>query len=386
MNNSNLLEGQLERNKKIREKLAKNVEDVFAVQKVLSPTYNLINQSNLNNLNNVELQSKLVGINTTSLGIYEDYLNDRKKVHEQIKDTINKLNVQQSSIQSISESLKQMKPVTPFELLVNTDIPKFNLEKINQEFYDTDWNEVIDESTADFHDLELFYIDFVTKEPEKFASDLYGYIEEIDDDELNSIFTLDFLSEITKSWWIIPKFELEDYKKLSQRNATDSDLNQLILSEYYTNPELIFDLISSWDIVDERRLKIIIQAFDNYSFGNYEICVLTLLLQIEGLMRDKLQLKDTGGILRKKLESKIDDYLEENSTQYPPWGIFLIKSFKSYLWMILNPLDGDVNFLEDDDEINRNITCHVGFVKANQKIAIRLFLIIDTLMFLFESI
>lgn len=56
----------------------------------------------------------------------------------------------------------------------------------------------------------FFFIDFATNESEKFALELYGYIEEIDDDELNSIFTIEFLREITKSWWIIPRLNLDD--------------------------------------------------------------------------------------------------------------------------------------------------------------------------------
>lgn len=158
------------------------------------------------------------------------------------------------------------------------------------------------------------------------------------------------------------------------------------MSEYYINLELIFNLIDSWDISDERRLNIIIQVFDNYSVGNYEIAVLTLLLQIEGLMRDELQLKDTGGPLRNKLEKRLDISLEVNNEDYSPWGIFLIKSYKSFLWRILNPLDNEVNFIEDEDEVNRNMSAHVGHVKANQKIAIKSFMILDTLIFLFECI
>ena len=297
-----------------------------------------------------------------------------------------KLNIPQQSIQTISESLKPINTPTPLELVVSMDIPKLQLEKIDKEFYETDWNEIKEESTVNSHTNDLYTTNFVNENPEEFMLNLYGFIEEIDDTELTSIFTQDFLKEVTRSWWIIPRLELDDYKKLSQRGVNNNDLNQLILSEYYTNPELIYTLIDSWNISNEKRLNIIIQAFDNYCEGNYEICVLTLLLQIEGLMRDKLQLKLTGGKLRNKLEKKLDVYIEENSSDYTPWGLFLIKSFKSYLWCVLNPLDNEVNLVEDTEEINRNISAHVGFVNADQKIAIRLFMIIDTLMFLLDLI
>lgn len=380
---------QMEQHEKSRKQLLKDVENIKAMQiKLMSPTYALLNGSELNDTRDsvLDLQSKLNAINSSSSDVYNKYINDREKVHKQVKEMAGKLNIPQQSIQTISESLKPINTPTPLELVVSMDIPKLQLEKIDKEFYETDWNEIKEESTVNSHTNDLYTTNFVNENPEEFMLNLYGFIEEIDDTELTSIFTQDFLKEVTRSWWIIPRLELDDYKKLSQRGVNNNDLNQLILSEYYTNPELIYTLIDSWNISNEKRLNIIIQAFDNYCEGNYEICVLTLLLQIEGLMRDKLQLKLTGGKLRNKLEKKLDVYIEENSSDYTPWGLFLIKSFKSYLWCVLNPLDNKVNLVEDTEEINRNISAHVGFVKADQKIAIRLFMIIDTLMFLLDLI
>lgn len=380
---------QMEQHEKSRKQLLKDVENIKAMQiKLMSPTYALLNGSELNDTRDgvLDLQSKLNAINSSSSDVYNKYINDREKVHKQVKEMAEKLNIPQQSIQTISESLKPINTPTPLELVVSMDIPKLQLEKIDKEFYETDWNEIKEESTVNSHTNDLYTTNFVNENPEEFMLNLYGFIEEINDNELTSIFTQDFLKEVTRSWWIIPRLKLDDYKKLSQRGVNNNDLNQLILSEYYTNPELIYTLINSWNISNERRLNIIIQAFDNYCEGNYEICVLTLLLQIEGLMRDKLQLKLTGGKLRNKLEKKLDVYLEENSSDYTPWGLFLIKSFKSYLWCVLNPLDNKVNLVEDTEEINRNISAHVGFVKADQKIAIRLFMIIDTLMFLLDLI
>ena len=380
---------QMEQHEKSRKQLLKDVENIKAMQiKLMSPTYALLNGSELNDTRDsvLDLQSKLNAINSSSSDVYNKYINDREKVHKQVKEMAGKLNIPQQSIQTISESLKPINTPTPLELVVSMDIPKLQLEKIDKEFYETDWNEIKEESTVNSHTNDLYTTNFVNENPEEFMLNLYGFIEEIDDTELTSIFTQDFLKEVTRSWWIIPRLELDDYKKLSQRGVNNNDLNQLILSEYYTNPELIYTLIDSWNISNEKRLNIIIQAFDNYCEGNYEICVLTLLLQIEGLMRDKLQLKLTGGKLRNKLEKKLDVYIEENSSDYTPWSLFLIKSFKSYLWCVLNPLDNKVNLVEDTEEINRNISAHVGFVKADQKIAIRLFMIIDTLMFLLDLI
>ena len=323
---------QMEQHEKSRKQLLKDVENIKAMQiKLMSPTYALLNGSELNDTRDsvLDLQSKLNAINSSSSDVYNKYINDREKVHKQVKEMAGKLNIPQQSIQTISESLKPINTPTPLELVVSMDIPKLQLEKIDKEFYETDWNEIKEESTVNSHTNDLYTTNFVNENPEEFMLNLYGFIEEIDDTELTSIFTQDFLKEVTRSWWIIPRLELDDYKKLSQRGVNNNDLNQLILSEYYTNPELIYTLIDSWNISNEKRLNIIIQAFDNYCEGNYEICVLTLLLQIEGLMRDKLQLKLTGGKLRNKLEKKLDVYIEENSSDYTPWGLFLIKSFKS---------------------------------------------------------
>ena len=127
------------------------------------------------------------------------------------------------------------------------------------------------------------------------------------------------------------------------------------------------------------------QATDNYYGGNYEICVLTLLLQIEGLMRDKFKIKAKSSKLREKLEKRLDAFLN-NSKSLTSWDEFLIKSSKSYVWMILKPLCDDVDFIEEENEINRNVSAHNGKVEADQIAAIRLFLIIDTLMYLLELI
>ena len=45
-----------------------------------------------------------------------------------------------------------------------------------------------------------------------------------------------------------------------------------------------------------------------------------------------------------------------------------------------------INEEQESDEINRHISAHTGKVEANQKIAIRLILIIDTLMYLLDLI
>ena len=83
----------------------------------------------------------------------------------------------------------------------------------------------------------------------------------------------------------------EEYKELFQSGFNNADLNRYILFNYIKNPLLVQDLIDGWIFHDDKRDRIIMQAADNYYQGNYEICVLALLLQIEGLMRDKLQLK-----------------------------------------------------------------------------------------------
>lgn len=353
----------------------------------LSPTFQLMQQIS-NNVPIDVLQRDLEQISylrdTVSGFPYETYKRDANNVHEMVKQIRNDLNIPASDLKSISESLEQMRMPTPMELLADVTIPKNLFSEINTELHDTDWFDLKEKSIISQIDYPT--IEFVTKEPEKFASKLHGHVEELNDDDLSSIFTEDFLNEITKNWWIFPRLSFGDYKELSGLEIDDCDLNRYVLLEYVKDPGLIYVLISEWEFHDDARAKVIMQATDNYYNGYYEISVLVLLLQIEGLMRDKFQLKVKSSKLRDKLEKELDKYLKENSESLSSWDEFLIRSSKSYIWMILKPLCDEVNLVEDENEINRHVSAHNGKIEADQIVAIRLFLIIDTLMYLLELI
>lgn len=355
----------------------------------LSPTFQLLNQT-YNNFPQNNVQKEIEKINYLKEGLlsssYDIYKKDSEAIHDEIKRMQDSLNIPNRDLKSMSKSLEQMRFPTPIELLTGVTIPRSTFNEINEELHHTDWSDIRTESTSSQLEMDTPIIDFVTKEPEKFASKLCKHVKELNDDNLNSVFTKEFLNEITQSWWILPRISFEEYKELSQLEINNDELNEYVLGDYLRDPMLIFDLIDNWEFHDTKRAKIIIQAVDNYYNGNYEICVLTLLLQIEGLMRDEFESKVKAPELRKKLERRLNGVLNDNLRDYTPWEIFLIKSCKSYIWMILKPLCDKVNFIEDENEINRNISAHNGKIEADQKVAIRLFLIIDTLMYLFEII
>lgn len=355
----------------------------------LSPTFQLIKQIS-DTIPHDSLQRDIDKINylkdSISTPSYDIYRKDEETIRQTVEKLSDDLNIPKRDLKLISKTLEQMKLPSPLELSYGIPISKSLFNEINEELYDTEWNDIKEESIISQFEIDNLTIDFVTKEPEEFALKLNSHVEELDEAELSSVFTKNFLNELTKSWWILPRISFEEYKELSQLGVDDNDLNKFILGDYILNPKLIYDLIDKWEFNDENRAKIIMQATNDYYEGNYEICVLALLLQIEGLMRDKLESKSKAPKLRDKLERRLDNLLLEKIEEFSSWEIFLIKSCKSYIWMILKPLCDEVNFLEDEDEINRNISAHNGKVEADRIVAIRLFLIIDTLMYLLEII
>ena len=91
-------------------------------------------------------------------------------------------------------------------------------------------------------------------------------------------------------------------------------------------------MIQEWDLTDIRR-KIISQAYINYIYGNYESCVIILILQIEGILKENISMNKSAGELRKYLEGQ----LNINST-INAWDKFLNKANIQYIWMVLKPL------------------------------------------------
>lgn len=143
---------------------------------------------------------------------YEIYRKDIESIHDDVKRMQDTLNIPKRDVESISKTLEQMRLPTPLELLSEVTISENLFDEIDQELSHTDWNNIRDESSSSQLELDYKTIDFVTKEPERFASELYQHIEELDDEELNSVFTKEFLSEITQSWWILPDCHLKNIK------------------------------------------------------------------------------------------------------------------------------------------------------------------------------
>ena len=105
------------------------------------------------------------------------------------------------------------------------------------------------------------------------------------------------------------------------------------------------------------------------------------MLQIEGILKEKISMKKSSGKLRQYLEKQLNSNSSINS-----WDDFLNRANIQYIWMVLNPLDDTIDFNAEEGLINRNNIAHVGIVEANQLIAIRFFFILDTLIYIFKSI
>ena len=226
----------------------------------LSPTFQLMQQM-INQAPIDSLQRDMKHLrdlrDSVSAFPYETYQTDARNVHEMVKKIKNELNIPSSDLKSITKSLEQMKMPTPIELMTSVTIPKPIFSQINAELYDTDWSNIKENSAISKIDYPT--IEFSTKEPEKFASRLYGHVKGLDDDELTSVFTEEFLNEITKSWWIFPRFSFEDYKEFSELGFDDGDFNRYVLLEYVKTPELIYDLINDWEFRDNTRFRVIMQ-------------------------------------------------------------------------------------------------------------------------------
>lgn len=359
----------------------KSINDSIEEQKKqFSPIYNLIRSCEIGRLPMDDFIQNQYFDDLLVNQAYDAYKQDRENIHESIRKLVPNNEVYLNSIESLSNSIEKMKSPIPLELLQNGIIPEKDYFVIYNELVRVDWENTISDSIVPLiEDFPL--IEFVTKNPEKFSSKLYSHVKG-EENELSLVFTKDFLNEITQEWWILPRFSFEKYKELSDDFKQNGALDMNLLFDFYSKPEYVYDLVGEWSFNDTNREKIIMQAIDNYYMGNYEICVVTLLLQIEGLLRDKFQLKTKRvGKLRKKLEKELTIILERESDF---WEIFLIKSSKDYIWMVLKPLCDEVDFIEESDKINRHISAHTGKVEANQKIAIKLILIIDTLMYLLD--
>lgn len=283
--------------------------------------------------------------------------------------------------QSINPFESFIKMVQPIDIIERYTLTQQTLEQIHNSFNLINWTILNTPLNNILQTIPTFAFDFILTDKKLHANILYHYVCEIDDEELSSIFTYDFLLKIiTEDWWIIPTFDLEYYKKISANMS--NNLNQSFLNEFYDNPHLIKEMVNNWNITSDMRESIINQALMNYMVGNYEICVIVLILQIEGIMKEKISHKKSFGKLRSSLEQK----LINNASNNDPWNTFLNKANIDYIWNVLKPLGKNMDFKEEMGRVNRNVIAHTGVVEANQLIAMRLFFIIDTLMYIFETI
>lgn len=272
-----------------------------------------------------------------------------------------------------------VKMLPPTDLVEKITLMNETLNTIHASFNFINWNQINVLANSVLQAIANIHFNFIIIAKSKFSIRLYEYVCESEDDELKSIFSLDFIRKIVfNDWWIIPTFDKGYYEKLSRKEG--EVFNQLFLNDYYDDPNLIKEKVDNWNLSDIRK-KIIDQAIFNYKHENYETAVIILVLQIEGILREGLGEGKYFSDLRKSLESKLNQSHSDDS-----WTMFLIKSNICFIYEILWPLDYSVDFNEDVGEVNRNIIAHTGVVEANKLVAIRLIFIIDTLMYIFENL
>lgn len=279
--------------------------------------------------------------------------------------------------------VSKIQPILPFSFIDHVSLTQDTINALYYSLNQIDWT-IINQSLSMLQYISnIPRLDIVYTKKQEFAINLYNIIEEIDDNgEIKSIFPLDFLLSLTEgSWWIIPRFSKEEYNYLSSiENLNANVINQIFVGKYFENPELLNLMIKEWDLSDIRK-KIISQAYTSYIYGQYESCVILLILQIEGILKEKISMKKSFGKLRQYLENQLN-----NNQTMDSWDTFLNKANIQYIWMILKPLGDNVQFNANEGVLNRNNVAHIGIVEANQLIALRFFFIIDTLMYILKSL
>ena len=334
-----------------------------------------------------ERQKEIEEIFQNQMEVYEDFVENMYPTITVMNDLIFR---NYSMIKNISLPIIELSsiipiitPIFPISLIKEVSLTQNALNNVYNSLNLIDWGSV-NQSLQILQNLyNIPRFDIVYTDKQLFALTLYNQIEEIGDNgELKSIFSLDFLLSLTDGdWWIIPRFSKEEYIQLSSiENINSNIINQYFIGKYYENPELLYLMIQEWDLTEIRK-KIIYQAYINYIYGNFEACVIILMLQIEGILKEKISMKKSSGKLRQYLEKQLNNNSSINS-----WDDFLNRANIQYIWMVLNPLDDNIDFNAEEGLINRNNIAHIGIVEANQLIAIRFFFILDTLIYIFKSI
>lgn len=216
--------------------------------------------------------------------------------------------------------------------------------------------------------------------------------------EIQTIFHPELINKliISERLWILSRLTKKEYVELSEIELEENMMSSSIYNKYLENPETIKELIDKWNLKPERRI-IVEQIYDNYKRKNYETVIILLTTQIEGIFRDNMDsclfnkkesnIKDSD--MRKKLQKLMED-LSLNSTN--EWDKFIRKCNAIFLSYIVHPLYYKVDFKKDVKDINRHSISHTGIVnlekqkEMNQIIAIRFFLMVDNILYMFEDL
>lgn len=316
-----------------------------------------------------ELQKTIEFIGNPTKQSYEYLLNQRKDFVSELNKTVDNLERMRNST----------KIILPIDYIKGIHPSQSQYEKILNSINRINWFDVRD-SIDKIIGLKNYYINIFFPSDE-FSDAIYEHVQTINDDKLNKIFTIDFLKKITMNWWIFPRFSLDEYKEISKIKDVNS-FNNFILDKYFFNPELIGELIDNWNIANDIRKNIINQAYFNYLNGNYETCVIILMLQIEGIMKETIDYKKNDSKLRIKIQNKLNDSIDNKDS----WKSFLNKANSEFLSKILQPLYQYSDFEYSTGDINRHEIAHLGYVDCGQIGALRLFFILDTVMYILEDL
>ena len=99
-------------------------------------------------------------------------------------------------------------------------------------------------------------------------------------------------------------------------------------------------------------------------------------------MKEKIDYDASNTDLRIKLQNT----LNENSETNDVWKSFLNKSNAEFILRIVKPLYDKVNFEFHVGEIKRHEIAHMGIVDSDQMSALRLFLILDTIIYILDNL
>jgi len=224
----------------------------------------------------------------------------------------------------------------------------------------------------DVNEIQKSYTKLTKISKEYAGSELYFTIE-------NESKLLKLLYE--SNWWVIPYFDVDFYSNLTKiKNLNKTRITEEITNPFIKDPSKLKDMIDKWNITNSLRKKIIYQAFNSYTCENYEICIIAIVLQLEGILKE-----NKGDHNIHKLNKNMSKTLNETEDSYI-WKSFLIAAGEDFFDKTMEALYRTVDLTKKEKD-SRHTIGHTGLVpKANQVLAIKYFLMIDTLMFYLKEI